>query len=245
MRVVQMSAGLIAVVSLTALPAFAQRGSSASHVPSAPKAQIASHAPSSTHGPSSTTHGNSGNAHASSGTSTHGTTTGGKSATPTRTKKTSTSSTAGTTTKVDFTATTVGQKLAKNTALSSKITTRLTAEGYTGSVYQAAYGFKNLGQFVAATNVARNLGISFVQLKLEMTGTKVLADGTVLKEMVGTDGKIVLVDPSKTTDSTLSPVPTKSLGQSIQTLKSGVDATAAAETATKQADAEIGGTTTK
>jgi hypothetical protein len=116
--------------------------------------------------------------------------------------------------------------------------------GYTGSVYQAAYGFKNLGQFVAATNVSQNHGISFEQLKLQMTGTKVMADGTVMKAMVGTDGKITLVDPTKTTDSTLSPATTKSLGRSIQTLKSGVDSTAAAQTATKQADAEIAGTTT-
>jgi hypothetical protein len=111
-------------------------------------------------------------------------------------------------------------------------------------VYQAAYGFKNLGQFVAATNVSKNLGISFDRLKLQMTGTKVLADGTVMKAMVGPDGKIMLVDPTKTTDSTLSPAATKSLGQSIQTLKSGVDATSAAQTATKQADAEIAGTPT-
>jgi hypothetical protein len=111
-------------------------------------------------------------------------------------------------------------------------------------VAQAAYGFKNLGQFVAATNVSRNLGIPFEQLKLQMTGTKVMPDGTVMKSMIGADGKVILVDPTKNTDPTLSPAPTKSLGQSIQTLKSGVDSTAAATTATKQADAELAGTTT-
>lgn len=269
MRVVKISAGVIAVVSLTVLPAHAQRGNSGSHGPSAPKTQTTSHGPSSTRGPSSTTHGNSGSAHGPS-TKTHGpsskssgaagttsakspkstTTTTASDSTSTgssSTSSTSTSSSTGTTattTTVDFTATPVGQKLTKNTALSSKLTTRLQAEGYTGSVYQAAYGFKNLGQFVAATNVSKNLGISFEQLKLQMTGTKVMADGTVMKAMIGTDGKITLVDPTKTTDSTLSPATTKSLGQSIQTLKSGVDATAAAQTATKQADAEIGGTTT-
>ena len=41
--------------------------------------------------------------------------------------------------------------------IATELTTRLEAEGYTGSVYQAAYGFKNLGQFVAATNVSKNL----------------------------------------------------------------------------------------
>jgi hypothetical protein len=66
-----------------------------------------------------------------------------------------------------------------------------------------------------------------------------------MKAMVGPDGKITLVDPTKTTDPTLSAAPTKSLGQSIQTLKSGVDGTSEAQTATKQADAEIAGTTTR
>src|SRR5581483_2655329 len=146
-----------------------------------------------THGPSSkategpsTTKGHSPKPTTSTATSesTHGS---GSSSTST----TNTSSTGGTTApKVDFTATTVGQKLTKNTALNSKLTTRLQAEGYKGSVYQAAYGFKNLGQFVAATNVSKNLGIPFDQLKLQMTGVKVSPDGTVMKAMVGTDGKI-------------------------------------------------------
>jgi hypothetical protein len=256
MRVVKVSAGAMAVVSLTVLPVSAQHGNSGNHGPSAPKTQTTSHGPTATNGPSSTTRGNSGNAHGPSSdgatatkakspksttTTTNDSTSSGSS---TSTSSTSTSPTSGTTTKVDFTAAPLGQKLTKNTALSSKLTTRLQAEGYTGSVYQAAYGFKNLGQFVAATNVSKNLGISFDQLKLQMTGTKVTSDGTVMKAMIGTDGKVTLVDPTKTTGSTLSPAPTKSLGQSIQTLKSGVDATTAAQTATKQADAEIAGTTT-
>ena len=119
--------------------------------------------------------------------------------------------------------------------MSSKLETRLQALGYSGSVYQAGYGFKNLGQFVAATNVSQNLGIPFEQLKLQMTGVSVSADGTVLQANKASDGTIVLVDPADAT----SPASTKSLGQSIQTLKSGVDATASAQTATTQAEAEI------
>jgi hypothetical protein len=141
---------------------------------------------------------------------------------------------------IDFTASPVGQKLSKNTALRSKLESRLTALGYTGTAYQAAYGFKNLGQFVAATNVSQNLGLSFEQLKIQMTGLSVKADGTVLQANVGTDGKITMVDPALATNE----APTKSLGQSIQTVKSTVDATTAAKTATAQADAEIAGTTT-
>jgi len=239
MRVVKVLAGTVAAVSLTALPAYAQRGNSGNHGPAAPST---SHGSAYDHGPSSTTHGNSGSTHGPSGTSADSAhTTNGKSTT----KGDSTKGAGGTTTsKIDFSATPIGQKLTQNTALNSKLTTRLQAEGYKGSVYQSAYGFKNLGQFVAATNVSKNLGISFDQLKLQMTGVKVSPDGTVMKAMVGPDGKIVLVDPSKTTDSTLSPASTRSLGQSIQTLKTGVDSTTAAQTATKQADAEIASTTT-
>jgi hypothetical protein len=107
--------------------------------------------------------------------------------------------------------------------------------GYDGTAYQAAYGFKNLGQFVAATNVSRNLGVSFEQIKTQITGLSVDADGTVLKASLGTDGKVTMVDPADVTN----PAPAKSLGQAIHTVKSSVDATAAAQTATTQADAEI------
>jgi hypothetical protein len=115
----------------------------------------------------------------------------------------------------------VGQKLSTNTALRSKLETRLQALGYDGTAYQAAYGFKNLGQFVAATNVSRNLGIPFEQLKLQMTGLSVNADGTVLRANLAPGGTMTMVDPALAT----SPAPTKSLGQSIQTVKSSTGST--------------------
>ena len=142
------------------------------------------------------------------------------------------------TTTIDFAGTPVGQKLSRNNALRLKLESRLRALGYTGSPYQAAYGFKSLEQFVAATNVSRNLGISFEQLKIQMTGRSVSADGTVLHANLGTDGMVTMVDPTEVTKA----APTRSLGQSIQTVKSDVDAIAAAQVArdaTTQADAEI------
>jgi len=143
-------------------------------------------------------------------------------------------------TTVDFTQGSVAEKLAKNSALRTKVETRLTAAGYTGSVYQAAYGFKNQGQFIAATNVSRNLGVPFEQLKLQMTGLSVSPTGTVLRANRAPDGTITMIDPSKVTNA----APTSSLGQAIQTVKSGVNATAAAETATTQANTEIATTST-
>lgn len=161
-------------------------------------------------------------------------------------KKTTTSTTTATSggttgaTTIDFTSGKAGSKLSKNSALRSKIESRLAALGYDGTAYQAAYGFKNLGQFVAATNVSKNLGIPFEQLKIQMTGLSVAPDGTVLQASVGTDGKITMLDPAKVTE----PASTKTLGQSIQTVKSNVDAIGEAQTATMQADAEIQRTST-
>jgi hypothetical protein len=80
----------------------------------------------------------------------------------------------------------------------------------------ATAGFKNFGGFMSAVNVSSNLGIQFADLKAVLTGT------------------------------TLSGVPTtsgataSSLGQAIQQLKSGVDATAEAQRAQTQATLETG-----
>ena len=145
-----------------------------------------------------------------------------------------------TSTTVDFSKGKVPERLAKNTNLKTKLESRLLAAGYEGTVYQAAYGFKDQGQFIAATNVSRNTGVSFEQLKLQMTGLSVDADGVVLKANVGADGTITLVDPADVTKA----APTRSLGQAIKAVNSTVDATAAAQTATTQADAEIAVTST-
>lgn len=134
-------------------------------------------------------------------------------------KKTSTtpqvakSSTVTPSTPIDFTSTRLGQKLSRNEAIRSKLQTRLQALGYTGTVYQAAYGFKNQGQLMASVNNAQNHGISFEQLKLQMTGYTVAANGTILRANLNPDGTISLLDPKLVTN----PAPTKSLGQAKQT----------------------------
>jgi hypothetical protein len=157
------------------------------------------------------------------------------------TSSTSTSATATTTvpTAIDFSKGAVAERLARNTNLRTKLETRLLAAGYEGTVYQAAYGFRNQGQFIAATNVSRNTGASFEQLKLQMTGLSIDAAGVVLKANRLPDGTIVMVDPAAAT----TPAPTRSLGQAIKVVNSTLDATAAAQTATTQADAEIASTT--
>jgi len=245
MRLTEISTAVGVLLTATFIPAYAgQRGNSGSHPPQTPQ----THGSAATHGPSTTTHGPSTTQHTTTKVGTKpakaNTATSAKSKTTasTSSKTTSTSSTSATatTSTIDFTNGSVGQKLSKTSALRSKLESRLKSLGYTGTVYQAAYGFKNLGQFVAATNVSRNLGVSFTQLKTQMTGLSVKADGTVLKANLGPDGKVTMVAPADVTNA----ASTKSLGQSIQTVKSGVDATAAAQTATTQANAEIQSTST-
>src|SRR5262249_33448434 len=90
-------------------------------------------------------------------------------------------------------------------------------------------------QFVAATNVSKNLEIPFDKLKVQMTGLAVDANGTVTKANVNPDGTVSMVDPAKVTDA----APAKSLGQSIQTLKPTADAHTTANAANKEAESEI------
>jgi hypothetical protein len=141
---------------------------------------------------------------------------------------------------IDFAAGPIGEKLTRSTQLRSKLERQLVMAGYEGSVYQAAYGFRNLGQFVAAVNVSEKVGLSFEDLKLQMTGLSVDAEGTILKANLNPDGTITMVDPEEVT----KPAPTLSLGQAIQELDDTVDATGTATTATTQAEAEIAATST-
>jgi hypothetical protein len=90
--------------------------------------------------------------------------------------------------------------------------------GYTGDVYQAGYGFKNLGQFIATVNNAQNHQLSFEQLKTLMTGVSVDADGVVLHANRNPDGTVTMVPLEEVTD----PAPTKSLGQAKKTINTTV-----------------------
>ena len=61
------------------------------------------------------------------------------------------------------------QVLAKNSKLSQRLQALLPSNM---TVQDAAKGFKNLGQFVAAVHVSHNLGIPFDQLKSMMTASQ-------------------------------------------------------------------------
>jgi hypothetical protein len=60
-------------------------------------------------------------------------------------------------------------RLSANTALVAKLTPLLPPNT---SLADAAKGFKNEGQFIAALHAAKDLGVSFTDLKAEMTGSE-------------------------------------------------------------------------
>jgi hypothetical protein len=62
---------------------------------------------------------------------------------------------------------TVSQRIEKNPTLTARLQSLLPA-GMT--LDQAAAGFKNQGQFIAALHVSHNLNIPFADLKADMTG---------------------------------------------------------------------------
>jgi hypothetical protein len=142
----------------------------------------------------------------------------GSTSTTTSLTTTSSTTTPTTTTTIDFTKGKVGERLTKNTKLAERLGTRLTAMGYTGDVYQAGYGFKNLGQFIATVNNAQNHQLSFEQLKTLMTGVSVDPDGVVLHANRNPDGTVTMVPLEEVTD----PAPTKSLGQAKKTINTTV-----------------------
>jgi|SRR5215471_13021582 len=62
---------------------------------------------------------------------------------------------------------TVSQKIDRNPKLAARLQALVPAPL---TLDEAATGFKNQGQFIAALHVAHNLGISFTDLKADMTG---------------------------------------------------------------------------
>jgi hypothetical protein len=72
------------------------------------------------------------------------------------------------------------QLLAKNENLAAKLQSRLPAGT---DLQQAAAGFRNLGQFVAAVNVSKNLGIPFPDLKAAMTGPDAVSLGQAIQQL--------------------------------------------------------------
>jgi len=77
----------------------------------------------------------------------------------------------------------ISAKLASNPQLASKLQALLPPGT---NLQTAAQGFKNLGQFVAAVHVSKNLGIPFDQLKTTMTGPPPESLGKAIQQLAPT-----------------------------------------------------------
>lgn len=75
---------------------------------------------------------------------------------------------------------TVSDHLEHNTHLAGRLQGLFPAGT---DLQQASSGFKNLGQFVAAAHVSKNLGIPFDQLKLKMTGDSAVSLGKAIQDL--------------------------------------------------------------
>ena len=75
---------------------------------------------------------------------------------------------------------TVGDQLTRNTNLTARLQGLFPAGT---DLQKASAGFKNLGQFVAAAHVSRNLDIPFDSLKAKMIGTKPESLGQAISEL--------------------------------------------------------------
>jgi len=208
---------MVAFAASTALivsgPAYAQHGHGGPTTTPTAHGQSTTHGQSSAHGPatkptsSTATHG-SGNTHASGGGNPHssgGTSTTTKSGTATTGASPTTTTGTGTT----VTLTPVQQKLQKNTNLADKLRARLPANT---DLMDAAKGFRNLGQFVAAVNVSNNLGLDFTQLK-----TRMVDDGMSLGQAIQKEKTTVNADTEVRRAETEADSMIKSSGTSTAT----------------------------
>jgi hypothetical protein len=77
---------------------------------------------------------------------------------------------------------TTQKRLAKNPSLGTRLQAKLPPST---NVNDAATGFRNLGQFVAAVNVSQNLGIPFDTVKAKMTGPDPVSLGQAIQQLKG------------------------------------------------------------
>jgi hypothetical protein len=181
MRLTHFAATVAAFAYLTVTPVYAaQRGhaggrsasphatsphaTTTTHGQAAAHGQSATHGPA-THGPSKTSRGPSAPTHGPTKRTSGVTTTSTTSNTTTSTRTGTTSGTTGTTSTTEVSP--LVQRIQSKPQLASRIDTLLKGTGMT--LTDAAAGFRNQGQFIAALHVAQNHpAIKFTDLRHEM-----------------------------------------------------------------------------
>ena len=73
------------------------------------------------------------------------------------------------------------------------------------TVEQAALGFKNQGQFIAAVNIANNHGISFVDLKKSMVDRGLSLGQSIQQLKPSLDGEVEAARATRLAEQELEP----------------------------------------
>lgn len=143
-------------------------------------------------------------------------------------KTTTTTTTSGDGDDTPVTLTKVQEKLQQNTKLAEKLEGRLPKGT---DLMEAADGFRNLGQFVAAVNVSNNLGLDFEQLKTAMVDDgKSLGQAiqyvkqdvespTTVATRAETDAQRLIQETERTTTTATTTTKTKSKDKPKRTLR--------------------------
>ena len=150
------------------------------------------------------------------------------------TQATKTNSTTTTTTTTSGTGTAplskVQQKLQRNTNLASKLESRLPAGT---NLKQAADGFKNLGQFVAAVNVSNNHKLEFATLKTDMVDNGMSLGQAMQKQRKTIDGPVEAARAERDADTLIRITETTSTTSTTTTSNSTTSTTTARSSTTK------------
>lgn len=98
--------------------------------------------------------------------------------------------------------TSVRSNVPKNPKLAARLQAMLPAGM---SLEQAASGFKNQGQFIAAANVANNKGISFVDLKTSMVDGGLSLGQSIQQLKPSLDGKVEAARATRWAEQQIEP----------------------------------------
>ena len=143
---------------------------------------------------------------------------------------TTTATTTTPTTPTTVTTTTPTTQPVKNAKLEARLANLLPAGT---NMTDAAKGFKNYGQFVAAVHVSNNQNIPFSTLKAKMTGTNPMSLGQAIQATRGT----TTTTPPPTTPPTTTPPRTTTTTTTTTTITTTTQT--AVQTATRQADEDF------
>lgn len=135
----------------------------------------------------------------------------------------------------------VQEKLKRNTNLASKLERALEGRLPAGTdLMDAALGFKNLGQFVAAVNVSTNLQLDFIELKARMVD-QTMSLGQAIQDLKATASPTVEAQRAEYDARVMIAASETETSPSVATTTASVDTTAKTKKPKKSSKKAVGG----